>query len=109
MKKSRKSLQQETLQLKVLRDILKDKHTEDLLGDVLGITRITLSSWIYTLKHVPLVHVGKVSRLLGISPYVLNYKQVFDFYGEGPTFEEVIKKCKYFSTMDLCRLLEEDS
>lgn len=106
MKKVKKEIS-DTTQLKVLRDILKDKHTAELLEDVLGITKITLSSWIYTLKHVPLVHVGKVSRLLCISPFVLNYKQVLDFYGEGPSFEEVIKKCKYFSEVDLDRLLEE--
>lgn len=108
MKKLKKDINQEVTQLRILRDILKDKHTAGLLEDVLGITKITLSSWIYTLKHVPLVHVGKVSRLLGISPYVLNYKQVFDFYGEGPTLEDVIKKCKYFSPVDVSRILQED-
>lgn len=48
-----------------------------------------LNNW----KHrgnVPLEHVGNMSRILGVSPYALNYEQVFSFNGEGPDWEDVV-------------------
>lgn len=99
---------EELMQLRILKKILKDKHVADLLEDNFGYNKILLSSWVYTIKHVPLVHIGRVSRLLKVSPYVLNYKQVFDFYGKGPSFQEILKECTYFSNVEKTRILSGD-
>lgn len=43
---------------------------------------------------VPLQYVGKVSRVLGVPPELLNYEQVVAFKGKGVSWKKLVKEFK---------------
>lgn len=62
------------------------------VANSLGYNRQYVHKWI-TNGYVPLVQVYDVSKLLGVSQWVLSFHKLSEVFGEAaPSFESVVKK-----------------
>lgn len=71
------------------------KAIVDLYGGPMEFSRIVrtqnqnVNNWMRN-GQVPLKHLGKVSRLLGVSAWTLNYPDLLELVGNAKPFEEII-------------------
>lgn len=96
----RKRKTPKTQQARVL-ELIWERHGSNRLALRLGFTASLLNSWKRILGHVPLVHLGKVSRYLKIDPLLLNYEQLSELRGNWKNWIDVVYESKLFNESEL--------
>jgi|GEM_PF-6104635 len=86
-----------TQQARVLEVLWKKFGGSYVLARQLKLSNSMLNAWKRVTKKVPLTSVGKISRELGVSPFLLNYVEVLEFYGKGPDWEKLILDSRVFT------------
>jgi len=95
-----------TQQGRVLELLWKKKGGSYTLSREMGLDSSALNVWKRQIGRVPMTHVGQVSRTLKVNKYLLNYTQVFDFFGKGDAFLTVLKNSKLFTEDDIEYILD---
>lgn len=67
-----------------------------LLTKELGIevTKWNLANWIYR-KKVPLLYIKRIAKVLGVSPYALNYREYSDFNDSDKPWKQIVKSVAF--------------
>lgn len=90
-----------TQQARVL-DVIWTKHGSNRLAVQMGFTRSLFNAWKRSLGHVPLMHLGQVSRVLKLDKYLLNYEQMVELMGEHKhSWKQLIIDSEYFDTKEM--------
>lgn len=78
----------------LLSEIFKNYGGSSAVAKLVGIRVEIIHNAKNSKYGVPLKHVGKIARALGLSIYALDYEGVTQLLGQAPPWDTVVKDCE---------------